>query len=120
MRSRLVRALPIEAPRVQLPVQDDETANLVRLSFTAQGSSAAAWLVKRYRRALHRDGCFAVDVPRAFLLSAKMREEKMRWFYVAVARLRRSDHWRVQRQGVNASGQVRYVIVWEARGVYRS
>jgi hypothetical protein len=118
MRQHLRNAIPRSRPFRLLPPQDDETPRIVSIALTAQGSAAASWLVRKHRAIFKRDGVMDFRMPRAFLLSKKMRDEKLRWFFVAVARFRRCplEKWSVARFEQN--GQVVYRVTWELRGAY--
>ncbi len=118
MRQHLRQNLGRKREPKFLPVQEDETPRVVAIAMTAQGSAAAAWLVRKHRAAFKRTGAFDFRVPRAFMLSKKMRDEKLRWFFVALARFRRCrlEKWSVGRYEQN--GQLVYRVRWEMRGAY--
>ncbi len=105
----------MDPPKALLPPRDDEAPIHVAQALSLPAASAAAWLVWQKRKSLHRTGSFIVTVAKSCSASKDFRD-RYEWFYIALARLRRSEMWSVET--VEGKRDITFTITWTTWGAY--
>ena len=78
----------------------------------SHGAGAAAWLIFKYRRHIHRRG--AVE------FTLKQHEKMPNWMQVALEALRKRPGWKVVPMGLPSARKRAWVVRWTKWGAFRA